>query len=615
MSGIFGIFNRDGQPIDRAVLEQMLNSLAFRGPDGQHCWQEGAVGLGHTLFAIAPEEINETQPLIFEQHVYLVGDIRLDGRDQLRSHLHQESHQKSHQQSQQPISPNTSDTALFLKAYLTWGKHCLDNLQGDFGFILWDARTQQLWCGRDQLGVRPMYYACVGNTVVVSNTLCCVQQHPLVSRALNEGAIADFLLFGFNQNPQTTTFQDIQRLPGGHTLTVTAAQTKLERYWQLPVPELQRYPRSQDYIERFQWHLDEAVRDRTRLPTASIFLSGGLDSSAIAVSALYARPELKLNALTVMYEHLIRDPEPPYTAQVAQSLDIPVDYLKSDDFTLCPGTHLTPEPSLQLFPDADQEQYRRVAKQSRIVLYGQGGDEGLRPSKVSQLIGKMSMWELFQDLWQTRWQYQCWPHLGSGLKSRLQNTGRHQPNPWLGYPDWLNPNFETRNAVRDRWLEITQTPSLPSPHPLRPRAYQQLLQPLWQLNFEAGDMGIHRQPVIVMFPYLDLRLLNYLLSLPPYPWCMDKLLTREALRARSSLPSRIIDRLKTPLGGHPFWAKLQQGGNPWQQEDWSDAIAQYIHMDSLHSTIQHPTTHMQTAWTALRPLLLSQWLNGHKFIP
>lgn len=604
MSGIFGVFNRDGQPLDAGVLEQMLQRLAFRGPDEQHCWHENSVGLGHTLFAIAPEETNQKQPLAFDQQVYLVGDIRLDGREKLRSQL---------QSSQCSVTATTSDSELFLHAYLTWGKHCLDYLQGDFDFILWDVRSQQLWCGRDQLGVRPMYYASVGNTVVVSNTLRCVQQHPLVSRELNEGAIADFLLFGFNHNPRTTTFKDIQRLPGGHTLTVTTSRCELERYWQLPVPELQRYRRPQDYIERFQWHLDQAVRDRTRLPTASIFLSGGLDSSAMAASALTVRPDLKLYALTVMYEHLIPDPEPSYTTQVAQSLSIPLDFLKSDDFPLCPGTHLTPEPSLQLFPDSDQEQYRRAANQSRIVLYGQGGDEGLRPSKVSQLWGQMPWLNLIQDLWQTRWQYQRWPHWGSGLKSRLLGISRTTLDPWLGYPDWLEPDFEARNGVRDRWLEITQNPSFVSPHPLRPRAYQQLLQPLWQLNFEATDMGRHQRPVVVMFPYLDLRLLDYLLSIPPYPWCMDKILAREALRARSQIPTDIIDRPKTPLGGHPFWAKLQQGVNPWQQEDWEGAIGMYVQIDTLCSSPQFPSTNRKTTWVALRPLLLNQWLNKHNF--
>lgn len=598
MSGICGIFNRNGQPIAPELLDRLVKSLIFRGPDGQNTWQKRNVSLGHTLFAVTPEAT--TQPLTLDDQVYLVADIRLDGREELRSQLNHAGQQGT------PLPATLSDGQLFLRAYLTWDTDCLSRLQGDFCFILWDARQQRLWCGRDQLGVRPLYWTAIADTLIISNTLSCIQQHPQVSRRLNEAAIADFLLFGFNHHPDTTTFADIQRLPPAHTLTATQETWQIQRYWQLPVPELCRYRRTQDYIAQFQWHLDQAVRDRTRLPAAAVFLSGGLDSAAMAASALTTQPELQLRGLTVWYEHLIPDPEPPYAQQVAQSLTIPLEFLNADEAKLCAGTHRTPEPSLQPFPTIDQHQYRWAAAQARVVLYGQGGDEGLRPSTVRQLWGQLPRPMLFGGLWQTHWRYRRWPHWGTGLRRR------QQPEPWQGYPSWLKPAFEQRQGLHDRWLAITQPTPQPCPHPWRPWAYEALRHPLWQLNFESSDQGVQGQPVVVMFPYLDLRLLDYLLSLPPYPWYRDKLLAREALRVRGQLPRQISDRPKTPLGGHPFWAHLQRGVNPWQDVAWGDAIADYVAIDALAPIADQPTQDFQTAWGALRPIFLQQWLEGRK---
>src|SRR5206468_123742 len=98
-----------------------------------------------------------------------------------------------------------------LRAYRTWGEDCVDHLLGDFAFAVWDGPQQRLFCARDHLGVKPFFYACLGQTVVFSNTLDCIRQYSAASEKLNDLAIADFLLFGLNQNPVTTSFADIQR--------------------------------------------------------------------------------------------------------------------------------------------------------------------------------------------------------------------------------------------------------------------------------------------------------------------------------------------------------------------------------------------------------------------
>lgn len=603
MSGICAIFYTDEQAVTGAELELLIASLAFRGPDGQAVWRQGSVGLGLTYFAIAPEK---PESLIPEQDgIALVFDGRLDDRATLHSRL---------RTLKLPLGETPSDPDLFLAAYRAWGEDCVDYLLGDFAFALWDEPAAKLWCGHDAFGVRPLYFAQRHNCLLVSNTLRTLHQHPSRSRILNEAAIADFLLFGFNHNPHTTTFRDIQRLPGGHTLRCTRQGLRLHRYWTLPVPEMRRYRQPQDYVVEFQHQVDTAVRDRVRCPQVSIFFSGGLDSTTLAATALDVCPSLNLPGFTVVYDHLIPDDERTYAMAAAQALSLPLTCFAADEAKLCAPTSPTPEPSLQVFPEISQAQYRWAAHQSRVVLYGQGADEGLRLSTVSQVLGQLPWWQLGRDLWLSRTQYQCWPHWGTGLWAQWRRW-RQPPDPWWHYPPWLDRAFEQRNQTRDRWLEIrcasAQHPSCP--HPWRPRAYRSLLQPLWPLNFEAVDPGVQGEAVRVVFPYLDLRLVNYLLSLPPFPWFIDKTLSRVALQQREhqpqrhTLPALIYERPKTPLRADPVQAWLARGANPWATTEWEGAIAQFVTVEQLN-TLHPSTVPSHQRGPALRPLFLQRWL-------
>ena len=108
---------------------------------------------------------------------------------------------------------------------------------------------RRLFCARDHLGVKPFFYARLGQTIVFSNTLDCVRLHPGVSSELNDLAIADFLLFGANQEFDTTSFHDIQRLPPAHCLTGSREAITCRRYWTLPIDEPIVFRRAEDYTD------------------------------------------------------------------------------------------------------------------------------------------------------------------------------------------------------------------------------------------------------------------------------------------------------------------------------------------------------------------------------
>src|SRR6059058_3815838 len=87
MSGIVGIVNLDGEPVDRALLSRMTRFLQFRGPDATHAWVSGSVGLGHTLLRTTDEAMHERQPFTFDGETWIVADARVDARQELVSRL------------------------------------------------------------------------------------------------------------------------------------------------------------------------------------------------------------------------------------------------------------------------------------------------------------------------------------------------------------------------------------------------------------------------------------------------------------------------------------------------------------------------------------------------
>jgi len=146
LSGIVGIFHRDGVPIDRALLQSLVELLAYRGPDARESWMESSIGLGHTLLRTTLESFSERQPASLEGRYWITADARLDGRPELLAEL---------DRSGSDIGQSIPDSELILRAYAKWGSACVEHLRGDFSFAIWDARNRQLFCARDQFGIKP----------------------------------------------------------------------------------------------------------------------------------------------------------------------------------------------------------------------------------------------------------------------------------------------------------------------------------------------------------------------------------------------------------------------------------------------------------------------------
>ena len=554
MSGIVGILNINGSPVDRDLLSRLTDCLAFRGPDAQETWSLGPVGLGHTLLRTAEDTRPDSQPFSLDGVVVITADARIDGRAELRQKL---SSHGCHDLEE------ATDAELILHSYLIWGEGCARHLLGDFAFAIWDGGRRQLFCARDHFGIKPYYYAQVGNCLVFSNTLNCLRLHPRVSDQLNELAIGDFLLFDCNQDQATTTFADIRRLPPAHYLTWRQGNLRLRRYWSLPqIDRPLHYPHPQDYVEHFKVLLTQAVADRLRTRRVGVAMSGGLDSSTVAALArnLLGRQSapFDLRAYSIVYDRLIPDEERYYSGLVASALNIPIHYLPADDYHLYERFEqkdfLPPQPMNHPLLVSWVDLLQLAAGNCRVMFTGEAGDGILYPSAsyVQKMAKGFRLVKLALELGRCLCHYGQIPPVGlrTGLRRWLSPNGDRPP-----YPPWLSRDFEARAGLRARWERLIS--EVEPPQLMREEIYQKLKYPFWQHFFETiFDPGATRLPLEFCHPYFDLRLINFALALPPLPWCVEKILLREA--GQDLLPEPVRRRPKVPLAGDPDLELMRQ---------------------------------------------------------
>ena len=600
MSGFVGILNLDGAPVDQPLLERMTQAMAFRGPDALGIWSQGEIGLGHTLLRATREAAHERQPATLDGRLWIAADARVDARAELIASIN------CRLANRREVSLATPDAELILHAYDAWGESCLDHLLGDFAFVIWDAGNRKLFCARDHIGVKPFYYARIANTLIVSNTLQVLRLHPGVSSRLSDIAIGDFLLFGLNYRTDVSAFEDIKKLPQSHFLTATTEQIRIRRYWTFPIEEALRRRSASDCIQEFRALLSAAVTDRLRTDRASISLSGGLDSPTVAATAaaqLTGNGALK--GFTVVFDQVIPDQERKYAGIVASHLGISVKFIAGEDYRLferCESSGFVfPEPSRLELEAVFDDLYRFASMHGRVMLTGEGGDPGLVPSlrfyrgkRLPSFLSALAVYFL------THGRH---PRLGFRLAwLRLRGLPTVDSGP---YPKWLEPNFESRANLRDRWKEFMVEP--PPVHPDRPAAYEGVCQPNWSGYFESKDAGCTRFLLEVRHPLMDLRVLRFMLRLPTLPWCADKELLRVAMRGE--LPRDVLRRPKSPLAGDPLSGLLRREGSSWLTKfppaaDLDNFVVQnQIPLLVGENLPPDPALHM-------RPLSLSLWLQS-----
>src|SRR5206468_552221 len=415
------------------------------------------------------------------------------------------------------VKRGVTDVELLLRAYHVWGEGCVDHLLGDFAFAIWDGPRHRLFCARDHLGVKPLFYAHLGATVIFSNTLDCIREHPAVSDDLNDLAIADFLLFDLNQDAATTSFADIRRIPPAHRATWSANGFQLNRYWTLPIDEPIYFKHADDYTDRFKELLDTAVNDRLRTNKIAIFMSGGLDSPTLAATACKLLRQRSANsavrAFTTVCDSLDGG-ERYYAGLVAEKLEIPIDIDDSSNRSVDPRWYETrihtAEPIVNPTDLAGGRERRPIiTAHSRVLFYGEGPDNALRyewKTYLSYLARKRNFGRLMIEVCGHMIHHRRVPLLPTIPRMWKEWTGKDQ---WrVSFPDWFDQNFEGRMNLRARWKDQDRLFPVSTYHPLRPFGYGSFQTPLWEAMFRGFDAGDLMAPMETRHPFVDVRLLR-----------------------------------------------------------------------------------------------------------
>jgi asparagine synthase (glutamine-hydrolysing) len=294
MSGIFGVFRRDGAPV-HGTLASMRSAMPEWGRDGFGEWSDGCAALGQARTSSTPECRFERLPL----HDSAAGFVftaagRLDNREALISELG----------LREPASAaqGLGDGEVMMAAYRRWGERAPVHLLGDWSLAAWHPDRRRLFLARDQFGQTALYYHCDANGVAFCSSQRALLALRLTPLELDELYLAQYLISWPRYHGERTAASGLRRLPPAHTLAVTPERAQVACYWRLEDQlEPVRLPTRSDYAVALREIFDEAVRTRLRSDgQVGLMLSGGLDSGAVATTAaaLVRRTGQRMTAFT-----------------------------------------------------------------------------------------------------------------------------------------------------------------------------------------------------------------------------------------------------------------------------------------------------------------------------
>jgi len=513
-----------------------------------------------------------------------------------------------------------ADPATRVRA-MTRGSGLSDHAAPGFAFAIWNPAQRTLHAVRDGFGLRPLYYAVIDGQCIVGTSLDAVRARLPAPSPLDEGWIADFLLQSHACDEHATIFREVRRVPPGHVLAWLDGRVRVHAYWRPDLPEPLRDPDPKDCVARFRDLFDAAVARCSGSGPTAIAMSGGLDSTSVAASAVQRAggPE-RTQAHTVDWsKRLPDDPEASHAAVAARCLGIRHVVVDGGSYPLLPrGDDLgarTSQPTANPCWRAHVDHLQGMRDAGALtILTGVGGDAvfATTPRYFPDLL-RSGRWLRF-----TREAMRHWRWTGSlggmGLRGALW-PGRRRGDGTPAMPTWLNRGWvrDSRLLERHRYIDgLARIGAVPdsSSHP-GTRALRILVHPQWTAQFEDYDEA--RSGVPVGHPFFDWPLIEFLLSLP-LALRNDKRILRECQRGR--LPDPVRLRAKQTLQGDLLHAHLLEArAHPLPRESvwglvesWIDRAA---HGEALGRYCRDASFRARHGAIALfAPLALAHWMDA-----
>lgn len=287
MCGLTGYVDFGGAPAENDILRRMSTALAHRGPDGFGLWSHGNVGLAHRRLAVIDLSSAASQPMVSRDgNFILVFNGMIYNFSELRGELEALGYRFS----------SKTDTEVLLYVLIHWGTAGISRLNGMFAFAFFDTKSRNLIIGRDRYGIKPLYYAVYDNKLYFGSEQKALFAVPGFPKKLDTAALLEYFTFQ-NFFTDRTLVSNVSIVPPGHFIEINTESDrpapKIVRYWDFHFREpLYDYSDS-EYEEELSALLSQAVhRQMISDVPVGVYLSGGIDSGALAALAVKHRPNI-----------------------------------------------------------------------------------------------------------------------------------------------------------------------------------------------------------------------------------------------------------------------------------------------------------------------------------
>jgi asparagine synthase (glutamine-hydrolysing) len=558
MCGIAGIIRTRGVTTEQE-LRRMNDEIVHRGPDDDGYFCEGGAGIAMRRLSII-DLAGGHQPLsnedgskwiVFNGEIYNYRDLRrdLEGGHQFRTH---------------------SDTETIVHAFEQFGPECVQRFNGMFAFAIWDRAKRKLFAARDRLGVKPFYYYWDGSTLMFASEIKSILAAG-APKILDEQSVWNYLSFRYVSAPNTM-WQGIRKLPPGYRLELDADSRTLivERYWDMHFDRPAPATSEAAALETFGALFEDAVRLRLIADVpVGIFLSGGLDSSAVsaAVSEVH---NARLDTFSVAFKSGGEFSELRYAREVAEYYktnhhEIEIDRDEFADFLPEFGWY-TDEPladpaSIPLFYVS-----RLARERVKVVLSGEGADEVLAgytldadaaywdklarfqriPRAVRVTVGELALASTGRRDWVDRLRRRNVPVERQNITYLPYMTGYFSEAEKRALWPSMNGRSmaDSNDLVRDYFARSR------SREPLDQRLYAYCQDWLVEDLLMKADKMTMATSIELRVPFLDYRLVEWLASQPPslkvHRDASGRYVTKYLLRryCEHRLPRSILERPK-----------------------------------------------------------------------
>src|SRR5271163_4325003 len=283
MCGIAGIleFGRDARA-SATALREMCRVISHRGPDDEGFYSDGSAGIGMRRLSIV-DVAGGHQPISNEDgSLWIVFNGEIYNHLALREQLIVRGHRYN----------THSDTETVIHLFEEYGADCVQHLRGMFAFAIWNRNTKTLFIARDRLGIKPLYYKLTSDRLLFGSEIKAVLAHGGIRPEFNRAALPEFLAFGYLSGEESF-YDGIAKLLPGHTMTIGPdGQPQIRQYWDLDTSKTHESRDESYYVASYRELLEGAVNSHLMSDVPlGVFLSGGVDSSAVAALMTKIRRE------------------------------------------------------------------------------------------------------------------------------------------------------------------------------------------------------------------------------------------------------------------------------------------------------------------------------------